>query len=147
MIEWGLLCITDLFQNNSVVYFDPKEVLSHFFFEFFFVFMLVTFSVRTQEYFKRRFFLPIKSWINLPKKLHTYGSWEVFFSAAPTAKNSPELHFRYSFIQLSLLRSLVRMCLFKGLWLLFLPYVPGATCFPDSRVVIPVKNLTVKSLL
>jgi hypothetical protein len=43
------------------------------------------------------------------KKLHTYGSWEVFFFAAPTAQNSPELHFRFinSFIQLSLLRSLI----------------------------------------
>ena len=43
------------------------------------------------------------------KTLHTYGSWEVFFSVAPTAQNSPELHFRLisSFIQLSLLRSLV----------------------------------------
>ena len=27
------------------------------------------------------------------KKLHTYGSWEVFFSAALTAQNSPEVHF------------------------------------------------------
>ena len=41
------------------------------------------------------FFLTTKSWKNHPKKLHTYGSWEVFFSAAPTAKNSPELHFRF----------------------------------------------------
>ena len=40
--------------------------------------------------------------------MHTYGSWEFFFSAAPTAQNSPELHFRFinSFIQSSLLRSL-----------------------------------------
>ena len=27
--------------------------------------------------------------------MHTYGSGELFFSAAPTAKNSPELHFRF----------------------------------------------------
>ena len=42
------------------------------------------------------------------KKLHTYGSWEFFFSAALTAQNSPELHFRFinSFIQPSLLKSL-----------------------------------------
>ena len=33
------------------------------------------------------------------------GSWEFFFSAAPTAQNSPEFHFRFinSFIQSSLL--------------------------------------------
>ncbi len=54
-------------------------------------------------------FLPTKSWKNHPKKLHTYGSWEVFFSAAPTAQNSPELHFRFinSFIQPSLVGSLI----------------------------------------
>ena len=53
-------------------------------------------------------FLPTKSWKNHLKKLHTYGCWEVFFSAASTAQNSPELHFRFinSFIQSSLLRSL-----------------------------------------
>ena len=40
--------------------------------------------------------------------MHTYGSWEFFFSAAPTAQNSPELHFRFinSFIQPSLVGSL-----------------------------------------
>jgi hypothetical protein len=27
--------------------------------------------------------------------LHTYGSWEFFFSAAPPAQNSPELQFRF----------------------------------------------------
>ena len=42
------------------------------------------------------------------KKLHTYGSWEIFSSAALTAQNSPELYFCFinSFIQSSLLRSL-----------------------------------------
>ena len=39
--------------------------------------------------------MPTKSWKNHPKKLHTYGSWKFFFSAAPTAQNSPELHFRF----------------------------------------------------
>ena len=45
--------------------------------------------------------MPTKSWKNHLKKLLTYGSWEVFFSAAPTAQNSPGLHFRFinSFIQ------------------------------------------------
>ena len=52
--------------------------------------------------------MPTKSWKNHPKKLHTYGSWEVFFSAALTAQKSPELHFRFinSFIQPSLVGSL-----------------------------------------
>ena len=46
--------------------------------------------------------------------LHTYGSWEVFFSAAPTAQNSPELPFRFinSFIQLSRVGSLIRIVSF-----------------------------------
>ena len=29
------------------------------------------------------------------KNLHTYGSWDFFFSAAPTAQNNPELNFRF----------------------------------------------------
>jgi hypothetical protein len=70
----------------------------------------VTFQCGCYSIFKKvlNFFLPTKSWKNLPKKLHTYGSWEVFCSAAPTAQNSPELHFRFinSFIQPSLLGSL-----------------------------------------
>ena len=54
--------------------------------------------------------MTLKTLKNHPKKLHTYGSsWEFFFSAAPTAQNSPELHFRFinSFIQLSRVGSLV----------------------------------------
>ena len=49
------------------------------------------------------------SWKKHPKKLHTYGSWEFFLSAALTAPNSPELHFRFinSFIQPSLVGYLV----------------------------------------
>ena len=52
-------------------------------------------------------FLPTKSWKKHLKKLHTYGSWEFFFSAAPTAQNSPELIFQFinSFIQSSLSRA------------------------------------------
>ena len=41
--------------------------------------------------------------------MHTYGSWDqFFFSAAPTAQNSPELHFRFInfFIQPSRVGSL-----------------------------------------
>ena len=53
--------------------------------------------------------MPSKSWKNLPKKLHTYGSWEFFFSAASTAQNSPELHFRFinTPIQSSVLESVI----------------------------------------
>ena len=55
------------------------------------------------------FFLPTKSWKNHVKKLHTYGSWDVFISAAWTAQISPDLQIRFiiSFIQSSLLRSLI----------------------------------------
>jgi hypothetical protein len=54
--------------------------------------------------------LSTKSCKNHPQKLHTYGSWEFFFSAALTAQNSPEIHFHFInyFIQPSLLESLVR---------------------------------------
>ena len=59
----------------------------------------------------KMFFWPPKDEKNTSKKLHTYGSREFLFSAAPTAQNSPELHFRFinSFIQSSLLRSLLQM--------------------------------------
>ena len=43
----------------------------------------------------KNYFLTLKTLKNHPEKLHTYGSWEFFFSAAPTALNSPELHFRF----------------------------------------------------
>ena len=56
------------------------------------------------------------------KKLITYGSCEVFFSAAPTAQNSPELYFRFinSFIQSSLLRSLLLAFVKLGIHLKFI---------------------------
>ena len=59
---------------------------------------------------KLKLFLTLKTLKNHPKKLHTYGSWEVFFSAAPTAQNSPELHFRFinSFIQPTRVESLAK---------------------------------------
>ena len=71
-------------------------------------FILCNFLVRMLKYFEKKlkmFFCPPKT---TSKKLHTYGSREFLFSAAPTAQNSPELHFRFiiSFIQSSLLRSL-----------------------------------------
>ena len=39
--------------------------------------------------------MPTKCWKKHPKKLHTYISWELFFSAAPTAQISPGLHFHF----------------------------------------------------
>ena len=56
-------------------------------------------------------FLTLENIKKHPKKLHTYGSWEVFVSAALTAENNPELHFCFtnSFIQPSLVVSLVFM--------------------------------------
>ena len=50
----------------------------------------------------------MKTLKNHPKKLHTYGSWEFFFSAAPTAQNRLGLHFHFinSFIQPSRVGSL-----------------------------------------
>ena len=52
-----------------------------------------------------------------PQKVAYLWQLGVFFSAAPTAQNSPELHFRFinSFIQLSLLRSLVKIFRRHGL--------------------------------
>jgi hypothetical protein len=51
------------------------------------------------------------------KKLanRTVCSWEFFFSAAPTAQNSPELHFHFinSFFQPSLVGSLVLLLLIQ----------------------------------
>ena len=78
-IEQGPLCITDLFQNKI----SPKKT---------------GFSPQKNTSQNK----------NHPKKLQTYGSWNFFFSAAPTAQNSPELHFHFinSFIQSSLLESL-----------------------------------------
>ena len=59
--------------------------------------------------FQNIFFLPTKRWKNQRKKLHTNGSWELlFFPAALSTQNSPELDFRFinSFIQPYLLESL-----------------------------------------
>ena len=76
-------------------------------------FILCNFSVQTLQYFLKKNlkkFLPTKSSKNHLKKLLTYGSWEFYFSAAPTAQNSPELYFRFinSFIQPSLVGSLLQ---------------------------------------
>ena len=62
--------------------------------------------------------MPPKKWKKHPKKLHTFGSWEVFFSGAPPALNSPELHFRFiNFsIQPSLLESLYGTLSVRGCW-------------------------------
>ena len=73
-------------------------------------FILCNFLVRMLKYKNLViFFWPQKVEKNHPKKLHTYGIWEFFFSAAPTAQNSQELHFRFinSFIQPSRVESLL----------------------------------------
>ena len=69
--------------------------------------------MRTLKYiliFLNFFFCPQKVEKTTSKSCILNGSWDYFFSAAPTAQNSPELHFRFinSFIQSSLLRSLIR---------------------------------------
>ena len=52
--------------------------------------------------------------------MHTYGSGEFFISAAPTAQNSSELHFRFinSFIQPSRVGSLIvansKLCYYQN---------------------------------
>ena len=105
MIESGPLCITDLFQNKSVAYF--QLVITFYKLSYNFVsFVFCNFLVWVLKYFLKN---EKKSGKNHPKKFHTYGSWEFFsLSAALTAPNSPELHFRYInyFIQPSLLESL-----------------------------------------
>ena len=55
MIEWGPLCITDLFQNKSLAYFNPKWNTYFPFFNIFFAFML--FCVAAKIIFN---FLPTK---------------------------------------------------------------------------------------
>ena len=54
------------------------------------------------------FFFDHKKLKKTPQKVAHNRPRPFFFSAAPTAQNSPELHFRFinSFIQWSLLRSL-----------------------------------------
>ena len=65
------------------------------------------------------FFCPQKVEKTTPKSCILSAFGRVFFTAAPTAQTSPELHFRFinSFIQSSLLRSLDAS--FKSLWLHF----------------------------
>ena len=44
---------------------------------------------------KFEFFFAHKKLKKHLKKLHTYGSWEFFFSAAPTAQTSPGPYFHF----------------------------------------------------
>ena len=73
-------------------------------------FILCNFLVRMLKYFKkilRRFFAH-KMLKKPPQEVAYLWQLGVFFSAAPTAQNSPELHFRFinSFIQPSFVGSL-----------------------------------------
>ena len=83
-------------------YFPPQKKCLPFFY--------ASFQCGRYNVSKFYFFsLTTKSWKNHPKKLLIIGPDLFFFSAALTAQNSPELHFRFinSSIQSSLLRSLV----------------------------------------
>ena len=53
--------------------------------------------MRTLQYFLKnfKFVLPIKSWKKHPKKLHTYGSWEVFFLCSPDCPKEPRTSFPF----------------------------------------------------
>ena len=77
---------------------------------FFLLYFMQLFSADATMFFKKikKKKLTLKTLKNHPKKLHTYGSWEFFFCAAPIAQNSRELQLRFinSFIQSFLLRSL-----------------------------------------
>ena len=66
------------------------------------------FSANAKIYFFKLYFFARHKLKKISQKV-TYGNWVVFFSAAPTAQNSSELHFRFinSFIQPSLLGSLI----------------------------------------
>ena len=91
--------------------------------------MLCNFSVRMLKYFlknSKKFFANKKLKKNTPKTCILMAVGRVFFSAAPTAQNSPELHFCFinSFIQSSLLRSLI-----KGHRRKYLKLIPDTSFF------------------
>ena len=74
-------------------------------------FILCNFSVRTLGYFKKN--IDLENIKKPPQKVAYLWQLGVFFSAAPTAQNSPELHFRLinSPIQSSVLKSVVAVIL------------------------------------
>ena len=115
--------------NSSEFHSERNYYLQNWYFRNFYIFFLVLYYVTFQcgrcNIFKKFQFFPTKSWKNHPKKLHTYGSWKVFFSAAPTAQNSPELHFRFinSFTWLSRVGSLITI-----FWTTRLFYEPPKQC-------------------
>ena len=108
-IESGALCITDLrlaykkrLKNKNKNF--PKKKLF-----FFYLFSMQLFSADATMFSKFcLFFFDHKKLKNPPQKVAHNRPRPFFFSAAPTAQNSPELHFRFinSSIQSSLLRSL-----------------------------------------
>ena len=88
--------------------FQPK--IKYFLknFNIFFAFMLCNFLVRMLNFsFNLMFFCPVEK--TTPKSCIVMAVGSFIFSAAPTAQNSPELHFRFMnyFIQPSLLESLL----------------------------------------
>ena len=111
-------------------------------------FILYNFLVRMLKCFEKNlksFFFAHQKLKKPLKKLHTYGSWEFFFFATPTAQNSPELPFCFmiSFIQSSPLRSLALIypcCRKRGNILV----IGHCCCYPSkSRVLVRILNLLV----
>ena len=68
------------------------------------------------------------------------GTWELFFSAAPTAQNSPKLHFRFmnSFFQSSLLRSLLGAVIVLEAGIFTKMAVSLAAGMPNGFVLNPI---------
>ena len=59
-------------------------------------------------FFKINYFLPLKKLKKTPKKLQTYGSWEVFFLCSPDCPKQPRTSFpfyKFSYLQSSVLKS------------------------------------------
>ena len=90
-IESGPLCITDLFQNKSVAYF--QLVITFYKLSYNFVsFVFCNFLVWVLKYFLKN---EKKVEKTTPKSSILMAVGSIFFFAAPTAQNSPELHFRF----------------------------------------------------
>jgi hypothetical protein len=90
IIDSGPMCITDLFQNKSVAYFNPKKNTFHFFFKKTHLYNMQLFSADATIFC----FCPWKH-KKLPLKVAYLWQFAFFFSAAPTAQNSPELNIRF----------------------------------------------------
>ena len=98
IIDPGPMCITDLFHNKSLAYFNPKikYVLSKNLKIKNLTVMLCNFLVRTLGYFLKETKIIFWPWKNWPQKYSLLMAvWRFFFSAAPTAQYSSELNIRF----------------------------------------------------